>query len=436
MFELGGISARDMEKLQKEADLLGKSSFSYAFYMDTEKEERERGITIACRTKEFFTDNYHYTIIDAPGHRDFIKNMISGASQADVGLLLVPASAEFAAATAETNRDEGTIQGQSRQHARLINLLGVKQLIVGINKMDSDHAAWKEERYNELKNEVANILVKVGWNKDFVANNVAFIPYSGFKGDNLIKPSENMASWWKGQDVKCADGTIAHVTTLLDCLNTYVKPPKRNADGIFRMPVSQVLSIKGVGNVITGRIESGTITPNTEVLFLPQHSEVNACTGRVFSIEMHHRSQPQAVAGDNVGLNVKNLNKDFMPKPGSIMILKDDATLRTTKRFTATVQIIDHPNEIKCNYSPIIHCRTAKSSCKLVAINWKMGKETGGKKLENPPYVKQGDACELVFEPLQPLVVEAFEKCEGLGRVCALDGNGVVMIGRVSKVEF
>jgi elongation factor 1-alpha len=361
--------------------------------------------------------------------------MISGASQADVGLLLVPASAEFASATAQGNHETGEVQGQSRQHARLINLLGVKQLIVGINKMDSDYAGFKEERYMEIRDEVINILVKVGWNKDFVAKNVPFIPYSGFKGDNLIKQSENMP-WWKGQDVRTSDGSMVHVTTLLDCLNNYAKPPPRELNKPLRAPISGIYNIKGVGQIYASRIEQGVVHPGDEVIFLPQHTDVNPCTGKIFSIEMHHRSQPDAKNGDNIGMCIRGLSKDNVPIAGSVMILKSDTSLRAAKNFTCVAQIIDFPNEIKPGYSPIGFVRTTRSAVKLVKINWKMGKETGNKKLEDPTYVKQGDACELVFEPQQPFVVEPFESCEGLSRIACLDGNGVVLLAKVTKVEF
>merc|ERR1711935_584896 len=131
--------------------------FAFAFYMDKSKEERERGVTIACTTKEFFTDRYHYTVIDAPGHRDFIKNMISGASQADVAMIMVPADGNFTTAIQRGNHKQGIVQGQTRQHARLINLLGVKQIIVGINKMDTDIAAYKKDRYDEIRDEMKSM---------------------------------------------------------------------------------------------------------------------------------------------------------------------------------------------------------------------------------------------------------------------------------------
>merc|ERR1711881_510257 len=201
LFELGGISEREMEKLKEKAAQLGKSSFSFAFYLDTQKDERERGVTIACTTKEFYTDSYHYTIIDAPGHRDFIKNMISGAGQADVGMLMVPADGNFATAIAKGNHKANEVQGQTRQHARLLNLLGVKQLIVGINKMDCDTAGYKEDRYNEIRDEMRNMLQKVGWKPDFVQKSVPVLPISGWMGDNLIKKTTNMG-WWSGVDVE------------------------------------------------------------------------------------------------------------------------------------------------------------------------------------------------------------------------------------------
>merc|ERR1711906_105243 len=217
LFELGGIPEREMEKLKAEAEALGKSSFAFAFYMDRQKEERERGVTIACTTKEFFTDKWHYTIIDAPGHRDFIKNMISDAAQDDVAVLMVPADGNFTTAIQKGDAKAGEIQGQTRQHARILNLLGVKQLICGVNKMDCDTAGYKEERYNEIRDEMRNMLSKVGWKKDFVEKSVPVLPISGWMGDNLIKKTTNMA-WWAGQDIVVEKKNM-HIDTLYDCLN-------------------------------------------------------------------------------------------------------------------------------------------------------------------------------------------------------------------------
>jgi len=436
LFELGGIPEREMEKLRTEAEQMGKASFAFAFYMDKTKEERSRGITIICTTKEFFTPNFHYTIIDAPGHRDFIKNMLSGAAQADVAVLMVPADGNFTTSLAKGDHKTGEVKGQTREHARLVNLLGVKQLIVAINKMDSDTAGYKEERYNEIRDEVRNMLVRVGWNKDFVDKSVPVIPISGWVGDNLFKRSDKMP-WWKGATVKTLDNTEVTVITLHDALDQYAKYPKRPVDKPLRMPVSAVHNIKGVGDVITGKIEQGSVKPGAEVVFLPSHTAANPCSGKVFSIEMHHKSIPEAECGNNVGLCIKGLNKEYRPQVGDVMILKSDKSLGPVKKFTVQVQVLDHPGELKVGYCPIVHCRTAKAPCKLIELKWKMGKETGNQKLENPPNIKANEMGCLVFEvnPKHPIIVDSFQSTEVLGRIAIMEGNAAVMLGKVTSVE-
>merc|ERR1712072_554170 len=388
LFELGGIPQREMEKLKADAEKLGKGSFAFAFYMDTQKDERERGVTIKCTTKEFFTDRYHYSIIDAPGHRDFIKNMISGAAQTDVGVLMVPADGNFVVAIQKGDHKAGEVQGQTRQHARLINLLGVKQLICCINKMDAEPAAgYKKERYDEIMNEMKLMLIKVGWPKQFVEKRVPIIPISGWCGDNLLEKSKNMA-WWEGHKVKISKEKGCHLTTLKEALDIFVQPAKRDLDLNMRLPLSGVYKIKGVGDVLTGRVEQGAVRPGEEVKFLPTHTDANACTGKVFTVEMHHKRIEHGAAGDNIGINVKALNKENMPRVGDVMVYKVDASLATTKNFSAQVQILDIPGEIKCGYSPIGHERSGRAACRLVQINWKMGKDTGGEKAEGAVALK------------------------------------------------
>jgi len=432
IFELGGIDDRKMAKLQAEADAVGKSSFAFAFYMDTTKEEQARGVTIKATVKEFFTDSKHYTIIDAPGHRDFIKNMITGSSQADVALVLVPADGNFTTSIAKGNLKAGEVQGQTRQHALLVNLLGVKQLIVGVNKMDCDTANYSEERFNEIKNEMSSILTKVGWKKDFVDKSVAFIPYSGYKGDNLVKKSDNMP-WWKGCDIEVPGKGTVHVDTLLECLDKAVQTPQRDPNALMRMPLGDCLNIKGVGDVLTGRIEQGTLKKGSSVKFLPTHTTANPCVGKVFSIEMHHRQLPEAGPGNNIGANIKGLPKGNMPRSGDIMVLADDYTIGPVKQFTMQVKIMTHPGELKVGYTPIAFCRTARSAVRMSKINWKIGKDTGGQKLENPPFLKANEMAEVVFEPVQSFVVDSFKRCEGLGRVAIMEGNSVVMLGKVTE---
>merc|ERR1712094_72420 len=399
LFELGGIPEREMQKLKEEAERLGKGSFAFAFYMDTQKDERERGVTIKCTTKEFFTQKYHYSVIDAPGHRDFIKNMISGAAQADVAVLMVPADGNFTTAIQKGDHKAGQVQGQTRQHARLINLLGVKQLVVCVNKMDAPETAeYKEERYDEISQEMKLMLIKVGWPKQFVEKRVPVIPISGWCGDTLLEKSKNMA-WWEGQKVKISKEKGCHLTTLKEALDIFVQPAKRDLELNMRLPLSGVYKIKGVGDVLTGRVEQGAVRPGEEVKFLPTHTDANACTGKVFTVEMHHKRIEHGAAGDNIGMNVKALNKENMPRVGDVMVYKVDASLATTKNFSAQVQILDIPGEIKFGYSPIGHVRCGRAACRLVKINWKMGKETGGEKAEGATALKTNDAAEGVFEP-------------------------------------
>jgi len=433
LFELGGIPEREMEKLRQEAEVLNKSSFAFAFYMDRQKDERERGVTIACTTKEFFTENYHYTIIDAPGHRDFIKNMISGAAQADVALLMVPADGNFTTAIAKGNRKAGEIQGQTRQHARLINLLGVKQLIIGINKMDTDTAGYKKERYDEIADEMKNMLIKVGWKKEFVEKSVPVLPISGWKGDNLLSKSTNM-TWWNGVKVLDQAGKEHLIVTLVDALNNFCGLPERKNDAPLRLPISGIYKIKGVGDVLAGRVEQGTLKTKDDVVFMPTHTAKDPCKGSVFTIEMHHKRVDQAQSGDNVGMNIKNLNKDRMPSVGDVMVLSSDSGLKPVKNFTAQVQTLDIPGEIKVGYCPIGFVRCGRSACRITKLNWKVGKETGRKKLDDPHSLKANEAAEVVFEPVQALVVDTFKNCEGLSRIAFLDGNSAVMLGKIVAV--
>jgi len=446
LFELGGMSDRDLAKLKKEAQELGKESFLFAFFMDKGKDERARGVTIQCCTREFFTESYHYTIIDAPGHRDFIKNMISGAAQADVALLMVPSNkGGFETSIAKGNHKKGEVQGQTRQHARLCHLLGIEQVIVGINKMDDKSVNWSQDRYKEIKGEVDKMLTKIGYK----TKKIPFIPMSGFKGDNLAEPSKNL-TWYKGFEVKVKKEKVkGH--TLVDALEKVVRPPKRNDKKSFRMPVSGVYKIKGVGDVVTGRVEQGKITAGVNVRFYP-----TGCTGNIFSIEMHHKTVDTAHCGDNVGLNVKKLPKENMPHTGDVMAIddvkEDPNPPRACKEFTALVFVQDHPGKLSCGktetdkktkqevvkggFTPSIHIRTAKAPCQMTAINWKMGKSTSNAKVEGVPYIEAGDQAEVVFAPKMPIVVQPFDECKPLGRIAAMDSNSLIMLGKVTKVTY
>jgi len=433
LFELGGISERELQKLKDEAKSQGKESFFFAYFMDKNKEERARGVTISCTTKEFFTDNFHYTIIDAPGHRDFIKNMISGASQADVAILMVPANrGGFETSIQKADHKEGRIQGQTRQHARLCYLLGIEQVIVCVNKMDT--VKYEKTRFEEISGEVKKMLKKIGYKLE----KIPFIPIAGFVGDNLKSVSEN-TPWYKGFEVKAIDGSDVKGHTLVDALNLYVKAPKRNTEGHFRMPVSGCHSIKGVGDVITGRIEQGTITPGNDVAFIP-----GGMTGKIFSIEMHHKSHDKATPGDNVGLNVKNLpkEKNMKPKAGCCMVISTEPQPPEVKFFDARVVVQEHPGQLKPGneegkggFTPSIHVRTGKAPCRLAKIMWKTNKKTGKEKIPSPKFLVAGDTALVRFEPKMGLFLEPYKSCAGLGRIACMDSNSLVMLGMVVDVN-
>jgi elongation factor 1-alpha len=348
---------------------------------------------------------------------------------------MIPADGNFTAAIARGNVKAGEVQGQTRQHALLINLLGVKQVIVCVNKMDSDMAGYKEARYTEIRDEMKSMLIKVGWAKPMVDSQIPYLPISGWIGDNLIKRSDKM-DWWKGQEISLPDKSKLHVETLLDCLDKMVQVPERSRNAIARTPISGIYKIKGIGDVLTGRVEQGTVKPTEEVIFLPTHTTSTPCFGKVFSIEMHHKVVDSASSGDNCGFNIKGLVKENMPRVGDIMILKKDETLGRAFGFTAQVRVLEHPGELKIGYCPIAFVRTGRSAVRMTAINWKLGKEAGNTKQPNPVSLKSNEMGECNFEPMQPFVVDTFKNCEGLGRVAIMEGASVIMLGKVTAVDL
>jgi len=426
IFKLGGIGEREMAKLQAEADSKGKSSFAFAYYMDTCKEERERGVTIQCNTKEFYTPNYHYTIVDAPGHKDYIKNMITGSGSADAALILVPAEkGGFEAAISKADPKLGVDEGQTRQHARLLFLLGIEQIIVGVNKMDS--CDWSETRFNEIKDEFVKMITMIG----FKPKKVPVIPYSGFHGENLVTKSEK-APWYKGWKANMNPTTVIEGWTILDALDKLIKPPKRQPDAPLRLPISNIYNIKGVGQIICGRVEQGTVRPGDIVGFAPSGIRGK----KMFQIEQHHKQLAAAGPGENVGMSIKGIGKDEKIAVGDVIYIEKQGILKAIKTFTAMVFVQEHPGVLKKGYCPVIFSRTARVACKMTAINWKQSKKTGNEKVENPDELSQFEQAEVVFEPTSLLYLDTFEQCQGLARIAVMDSNRLKMLGKVTGVEY
>jgi len=425
IYKCGGIDKRVIEKFEKEAQEMGKGSFKYAWVLDKLKAERERGITIDIALWKFQTENYYVTIIDAPGHRDFIKNMITGTSQADCGVLIVAAgTGEFEAGISK--------DGQTREHALLAYTLGVKQLIVGVNKMDTTTPSpYSEARFLEIKKEVSGYIKKIGYNP----KEVIFCPISGWHGDNMLEKSEKMTWWTAGygdgkkekgwsKDVK---GTVTTGFTLIDALDAII-PPQRPTDKPLRLPLQDVYKIGGIGTVPVGRVETGVIKPGMVVAFAPAN-----VTTEVKSVEMHHESLPEALPGDNVGFNVKNVSVKEIRRGNVASDSKNDPA-KECKNFNAQVIVLNHPGEIKNGYAPVMDCHTAHIACKFEEILKKCDRRSGKELEAFPKCIKNGDAAIVEMAPSKPMSVEAFSDYPPLGRFAVRDMRQTVAVGVIKAV--
>jgi len=414
IYKCGGIDKRTIEKFEKEAQEMGKGSFKYAWVLDKLKAERERGITIDIALWKFETSKYYITIIDAPGHRDFIKNMITGTSQADCAVLIVAAgTGEFEAGISKN--------GQTREHALLAYTLGVKQLIVAINKMDSTEPAYSQNRFEEIQKEVSQYIKKIGYNPA----TVAFVPISGWHGDNMLELSEKM-QWFKGWSTE-SKASKAEGKTLLEALDA-ITPPSRPTDKPLRLPLQDVYKIGGIGTVPVGRVETGVLKPGVVVTFAP-----SALTTEVKSVEMHHEALTEAVPGDNVGFNVKNVSVKELRR-GYVAGNSKDKPPKGTQDFTAQVIVLNHPGQIQNGYTPVLDCHTAHIACKFLEIKEKCDRRSGKKVEDNPKAIKSGDAAIVTLVPSKPMCVESFSEFPPLGRFAVRDMRQTVAVGVIKSV--
>lgn len=415
IYKCGGIDKRTIEKFEKEAQEMGKGSFKYAWVLDKLKAERERGITIDITLWKFETAKYYVTVIDAPGHRDFIKNMITGTSQADCAVLIVAAgTGEFEAGISKN--------GQTREHALLAYTLGVKQMIVGVNKMDTTEPPFSESRFEEIKKEVSAYIKKIGYNPA----TVPFVPISGWNGDNMLEPSTNM-SWYKGWSIE-RKGNKTDGKTLLQALDA-MEPPSRPLDKPLRLPLQDVYKIGGIGTVPVGRVETGILKPGMVVTFAPAN-----LTTEVKSVEMHHEALTEAVPGDNVGFNVKNVSVKELRR-GYVCGDSKDTAPKSTEEFTAQVIVLNHPGQISNGYTPVLDCHTAHIACKFREIKEKCDRRTGKKLEDNPKFIKSGDAAIVDLVPSKPMCVETFTDFPPLGRFAVRDMRQTVAVGVIKAVK-
>ena len=389
LYEAGEIPEHIIEKYRKEAQEKGKATFEFAWVMDKLKEERERGITIDVAHRKFETNKYYITIVDCPGHRDFIKNMITGASQADAAILVVDVV-------------DG-VQAQTKEHVFLARTLGINQMVVAINKMDK--IDYDKERYEQVKEEVTKLLKMVGYK----AEEIPMIPTSAYYGDNVTKKSDK-TPWYDGP-------------TFFEVFDMF-KAPEKPIDKPLRIPVQDVYSISGVGTVPVGRVETGVLRTGDKVIFMPP-----AVSGEVKSIEMHHEPIPEAVPGDNIGFNVRGVSKNDIRR-GDVCGHTDNPPT-VVKDFTAQIVVLQHPTAITVGYTPVVHAHTAQVACRFVELQKKIDPRTGQAKEENPQFLKTGDAAIVKLEPTRPMVIEKVKEIPPLGRFAIRDMGQTVAAGMV-----
>ena len=393
LLDSGHIEAHVIEKFEKEAQERGKAGFGFAYVMDGLKEERERGITIDVAHKEFFTPNYYYTVIDAPGHRDFVKNMITGTSQADAAVLCVAA-------------DDG-VNAQTKEHAFLARVLGVQQLIVNVNKMDISGVNYSQDKYDNVVTEVTALLKMAGFNTD----EVPFIPCAALAGDNVFNKSENMP-WYNGM-------------TLFEAIDKIQMPPKPT-DRPLRLPIQDVYKISGIGTVPVGKIETGVLNAGKTVVFNPSQQ-----SAEVKSIEMHHTIVDRAEPGDNVGFNVRGLAATDIRR-GDVAGYTDTPPMfvRHDETFVGQIQLMDIPKAIGSGYTPVFHAHTSQVAVRFVDLL-----ENSKTKEANPPFLKTGDAALVRFMPTKPMAIEQMDAFPELARFAIRDMGKTVAAGVCMKVE-
>jgi len=391
MYDSGNLPEQELRKLKEKAEELGKGGFEFAFVMDNLKEERERGVTIDLSHKKFMTDKYEYTVIDAPGHRDFVKNMITGASQADIGILVVAAP-------------EGIME-QTKEHLFLSRTLGVAQMGILINKMDA--SKWSEERYKQVKDEVSKLLKQVGYKPE----DVPMIPVSAFNGDNIVKKSANMP-WYTGP-------------TLREQLDLFKEPDKPTGLPL-RLPIQDVYNIAGIGVVPVGRIETGVMKVGDKVIVVPAR-DGKGVSGEVKTIEMHHEQVTEAIPGDNVGFSVRGIGKKDIARGDVLGHVTNPPTL--VSEFTAQIVVLNHPSVLTAGYTPVFHIHTAQVACQITELVKKINPATGETLQDHPDMLKNGEAAIVKIKPTKPLVLEKNKDIPQMSRFAIRDAGQTVAAG-------
>uniref|UniRef100_A0A674CRP5 G1 to S phase transition 1 n=1 Tax=Salmo trutta TaxID=8032 RepID=A0A674CRP5_SALTR len=400
MYLTGMVEKRTLEKYEREAKEKNRETWYLSWALDTNQEERDKGKTVEVGRAYFETEKKHFTILDAPGHKSFVPNMIGGASQADLAVLVISArKGEF-----ETGFEKG---GQTREHAMLAKTAGVKHLIILVNKMDDPTVNWSLERYEECKEKLVPFLKKVGFNPK---KDIYFMPCSGLTGANLKDPIEE-CTWYMGLPF------IPH----LDSLPSF----NRITDGPVRLPI--VDKYKDMGTVILGKLESGSIAKAQQLVMMP-----NRHTVEVLSLLSDEVETDEAVPGENLKLRLKGIEEEEI-LPGFILCNAENLC-HSGRTFDAQIVIIEHKSIICPGYNAVLHIHTCIEEVQITALICLVDKKTGEKSKTRPRFVKQDQVCIARLRCAGTICLETFKDFPQMGRFTLRDEGKTIAIGKVLKL--
>ncbi|XP_039289643.1 eukaryotic peptide chain release factor GTP-binding subunit ERF3A isoform X2 [Nilaparvata lugens] len=398
----GMVDKRTLEKYEKEAKERSRESWYLSWALDTNQEEREKGKTVEVGRAYFETDKKHFTILDAPGHKSFVPNMIGGTAQADLAVLVISArKGEF-----ETGFDRG---GQTREHAMLAKTAGVKHLMVLINKMDDPTVEWSQVRYNECRDKILPYLKKLGFNP---AKDLTFMPVSGLTGLGLKERlDEKMCPWYRGE------AFIPFIDNL-PSLN-------RKMDGPFLMPV--VEKYKDMGTVVMGKVESGNMKKGQSLLLMPNRTPVT-----VDQLWSDDEEVTSVSPGENIKVKLKGIEEEDV-SPGFVLC-DQTAPASTGKIFDAQVVILEHKSIICAGYSAVMHIHCVAEEVTVKALICLIDRKTGEKSKSRPRFVKQDQVAIMRIECAGIICLEPFKLFPQMGRFTLRDEGKTIAIGKVLKV--
>ncbi|XP_034555124.1 HBS1-like protein isoform X1 [Notolabrus celidotus] len=403
LYRLGNVNKRTMHKYEQESKKAGKASFAYAWVLDETGEERDRGVTMDVGMTKFETNSKVVTLMDAPGHKDFIPNMITGAAQADVAVLVVDASrGEF-----EAGFEAG---GQTREHALLVRSLGVTQLAVAVNKMDQVN--WQQERFQEIITKLGHFLKQAG----FKDSDVFYVPTSGLSGENLTTRSSvsELTSWFSGP-------------SLLEQIDAF-KAPQRSVDKPFRLCVSDVFKDQGSGFCVTGKIEAGYIQTGDRILAMPPNE---TCTVKV--ITLHDEPLDWAAAGDHVSLTVTGM--DIIKINVGCVFCNPKEPIRACTRFKARVLLFNIEVPITKGFPVLLHYQTVSEPATIRKLVSVLHKSSGEVLKKKPKCLSKGMNAIVEIQTQRPVSLELYKDYKELGRFMLRYVGSTIAAGVVTEIK-